>query len=129
MIFPFKFSIAEDMMITTRKMFDCSREIKMPAILTLQVWDNDSFTPDDFLGTLNINLSHFSRPALTAEKCTLGKRDVLYENLFAIVDRRIRGWFSVRGKSDENGPIKQTVMIIFSFRKKLIELFLGKIRG
>lgn len=111
MIFPFKFSIGEDMMITTRKSFECSREIKMPAILTLQVWDNDSFTPDDFLGTLNVNLSHFLRPSLTAEKCTLGKKDVQYENLFAIVDRRVRGWFPVRGQSNKNGPIKQTVRI------------------
>ena len=32
-------------------------ELKMPPILNLQIWDNDKFTPDDFLG--NFILSFF----------------------------------------------------------------------
>lgn len=88
--------------------------IKRPAVLTLQIWDNDSFTPDDFLGTLNINLSHFPRPSTTAERSVLNRKENYYENLFAIVDGSLRGWFPLRGKCDENSSIKQTVSMNFS---------------
>lgn len=83
-------------------------EVKMPAVLTLQVWDNDSFSPDDFLGTLSINLSHFPRPPTAAEKCTMPKNVNSYDNLFAI-DGCVRGWFPVHGKCGESSSIKQTV--------------------
>lgn len=82
--------------------------IKMPAILTLQIWDNDTLTPDDFLGTLNLNLSHLKRPTSTPDKCVLSKKETFYENLFAITDGGLRGWFPMRGKSEENDSIKMT---------------------
>lgn len=83
-------------------------ELKLPAMLNLQVWDNDSFSHDDFLGTLSINLSHFSRPSTTAEKCSMKKAIKLHENLFA-TSGSIRGWFPVHGKCEDNAAIKQTV--------------------
>lgn len=87
-------------------------ENKVPAILTLQVYDNDTFSRDDFLGTLNINLSRFFTPSKTAEKCVLNKNERVYENLFAI-DESIRGWFPIRGKCPDTGIIKQTVRTKF----------------
>lgn len=84
-------------------------EIKMPAILHLQIWDNDTFSCDDFLGTVNINLSHFPQLASTPEKCIM-KKGVDYENLFAN-DGSIRGWCPVYGKSDEK--IVQTVSLLY----------------
>lgn len=83
-------------------------KLKMPAMFNIQVWDNDSFSHDDFLGTLSINLSHFPQPFTTAEKCSAKKIHNLHENLFA-TNGSIRGWFSVHGKFDENAAIKQTV--------------------
>lgn len=80
-------------------------ELKMPAILTLQIWDNDSFSMDDFLGTLTINLSHFPKPAATAAKCDL-KPVQEFENLF--VGGIVKGWFPTYGKNGDNGGMKQT---------------------
>lgn len=97
------------MIVTKKKEERHEIGIKMPAVLTLQIWDNDSFTPDDFLGTLNINLTHFQRPSLTADKCLLNRKENNYENLFAITEGSLRGWFPLRGKSDDNISIKQTV--------------------
>jgi hypothetical protein len=66
--------------------------VKIPPMLTLQIWDNDSFGPDDFLGTLSLNLSHFHRPASSSEKCRLDKSEKDYENIFAR-SGSIRGWW------------------------------------
>lgn len=96
-----------------------STELKIPAVLTLQVWDNDNFSSDDFLGTLSVNLSHFPQPSTTSEKCTLKKTDNFHENLFA-VNGSVRGWFPVHGKSGKSEAIKQTVSL-----KELIIAHLG----
>jgi hypothetical protein len=130
MIFGMKYAIGEDMvkqklnfklrfvstflffqMLLTKKknLFDkFDTEFKIPAVLNLQVWENDSFSPDDFLGSLSINLSHFSRPAKSPEKCTTKKSEHKHDNLFAI-DGSIRGWFPVHGKCGKDKAIKQTV--------------------
>lgn len=82
-------------------------EIKLPPVLNFQIWDNDTFSPDDFLGAASINLSHFPQFSLTAEKCT-GKKASKYENLFAI-DGSIRGWCPVYGRIRDNESVKLTV--------------------
>jgi hypothetical protein len=112
MIFHFKFSIAEDMMIIKKehKAFEKLESFsKMPAVFNLQIWDNDTFTPDDFLGTACINLSHIPRPSSVSEKCSLANKEQGFINLFGVVDGGLRGWFPVRGKDDGNGKIKQAV--------------------
>lgn len=83
-------------------------EFKVPAVLNVQVWDNDSFSPDDFLGTLSINLSHFPSPFISPEKCVFSKTHRLHENLFA-ANGSIRGWAPIYGKAEDNGAIKLTV--------------------
>lgn len=103
-------------------------ELKVPAVLNLQVWDNDIFTPDDFLGTLSVNLSHYSKPPRTAANCSLKKMSNIHENLFAMKGS-IRGWFPVYGKKDENETIEQTVSRLlshFSFDEIILQFFIGK---
>ena len=101
------------MVITRKRTFEkFDTEIKLPAVLNLQVWDNDSFSPDDFLGTASINLSHFPEPFSTAEKCVKKKYPQMHENLFAI-NGSVRGWIPMYGKTENNGPIKQTVSVAF----------------
>lgn len=88
MIFKFKYSYGEDMMIVKRG----QNELRFPPILQIQIWDKDSLTADDFLGNLFINLSCFSKPFDDAFKCSKNiKRSK--ENLFAIGNTR--GWFPV----------------------------------
>lgn len=98
------FKITLQMLIIKKKSiyekFDT--EVKMPAVLNIQIWDNDTFSPDDFLGTLSVNLSNFIKPFSTAEKCCSTKINQ-YRNLFA--EKKVKGWFPVRGKHDEKGVI------------------------
>lgn len=113
MIFPLKFSIAEDMMIVKKEKnyFEKFESFKkMPAVFNIQIWDNDTFTPDDFLGSANINLSHIPRPSSSADKCSLSNKEQNFINLFGIIDKSLRGWFPIRGKPDESGKIKQSVI-------------------
>lgn len=90
-------------------------EVKVPAILHLQVWDNDTLSPDDFLGSLTINLSNFPSPFATSDKVRKRKADELNENLFA-TDDNIRGWFPVYGNVDGVEGNKQTVRLSFCNR-------------
>lgn len=131
MVFGLKYSLGEDMVIETFltfflveiiKVFIITKmvitrkhaiekfntETKLPAVLNLQIWDNDSFSSDDFLGSASISLSHFPNPFSTAEKCSKTKCVHKHENLFAI-DGSVRGWVPMYGKSEHNGPIKLTV--------------------
>lgn len=98
------------MVLTKKKnaieMFDT--EQKVPAVLNLQVWDNDIFTPDDFLGTLSVNLSHYPKPPRIAANCSLKKVSNIHENLFAMKGS-VRGWFPAYGKKDVNETVEQTV--------------------
>lgn len=80
-------------------------EIKLPASLKIQIWDNDSFSADDFLGTLTINLSSCPVPATTSKKCKL-KKSLHRVNLFT--EGKIRGWFPVYSTSMD-GDILQSV--------------------
>lgn len=93
-----------------RKFEKVESEVKVPAILNLQVWDNDTLSPDDFLGSLSINLSNFPNPFATSEKVRKRRADELNENLFA-TDYSIRGWFPVYGNVGGVEGNKQTVRL------------------
>ncbi|XP_066495742.1 fer-1-like protein 5 [Tiliqua scincoides] len=44
---------------------------KVPPKLTIQIWDNDKFSADDFIGTLELNLTGMPRPAKRPKDCTV----------------------------------------------------------
>jgi C2 domain len=99
--------------IKKRGLFDTlDTEVKLPPVLNVQVWDNDTFTPDDFLGTFSINLSSFPKLFNKPEKCVMGDSRGL-ENLFA-TNESIRGWMPVYGKPGKDQEIKQTVISLHS---------------
>lgn len=99
------------MVVTRKKTFyeQLDTEQKVPPLLTVQVWDNDLFSRDDFLGTLNLNLAQLLRPTAKPAKCFLQppaaiRRDQ-YLNLFR--EEKIRGWYPIVGKV--NDRLIQTV--------------------
>ena len=52
-VFPFKYLPAEEVMVIKKKehFFSLDKhEEKHPVTFVCQIWDNDIFTPDDFLG-------------------------------------------------------------------------------
>nr|XP_056716058.1 fer-1-like protein 5 [Euleptes europaea] len=44
---------------------------KVPPKLIIQIWDNDKFSADDFLGVLELNLTSIPRPAKRPRDCTV----------------------------------------------------------
>lgn len=82
--------------------------MKIPARLELQVWDNDKFSSDDFLGAISFDLNRFPRGAKSSKLCTLDmlKLDnVPTVNIFK--QKRIRGWWPFYRKR-ENDELELT---------------------
>ncbi|XP_033757648.1 myoferlin-like isoform X3 [Pecten maximus] len=75
-IFPFEYLPAEQAMVVKKKEHFWSldeTEQRLPPNLVMQIWDNDKFSMDDFLGTLSLNLSALPKPAKKASDCTLSQ--------------------------------------------------------
>nr|CAH8853864.1 unnamed protein product [Trichobilharzia regenti] len=73
-VFPFFYLPAENNIVIKRKEHFWSMDVTEQRVrpqLVLQIWDNDLFSPDDFLGTLELNLSNLPSPAKSRSKCAL----------------------------------------------------------
>uniref|UniRef100_A0A1A9ZTS0 C2 domain-containing protein n=1 Tax=Glossina pallidipes TaxID=7398 RepID=A0A1A9ZTS0_GLOPL len=116
MIFPLKYSIVEDMIVIKRRTGILEEfEIKQPPKLFIHIFDKDLISDDDFLGALEINLSHFPEPYTSSKTCTLteedyGKRSLFQKNkanedkrklLNLFRQKKIRGWFPMKGHDPE----------------------------
>ncbi|CAH0547390.1 unnamed protein product [Brassicogethes aeneus] len=95
-IFPFEYLSTENQMVFKKKAMIYSRvetEFKTPCRLTLQVWDNDTLLPDDFLGTMTLELANLPKGSPSPHKCNLSIFDPMARtvNLFKI--KRTKGWW------------------------------------
>ncbi|XP_005991617.1 myoferlin isoform X1 [Latimeria chalumnae] len=74
-VFPFDYLPAEQLCVISRKEHFWSldkTEFKTPPKLIIQIWDNDKFSLDDYLGTVELDLLHTITPAKLASSCDLG---------------------------------------------------------
>jgi hypothetical protein len=72
--FQFDYLVAEQKIVVSKKESVLSwdeTEFRLPARLTLQVWDADHFSADDFLGEITLDLNAMPRGAKTAKSCTV----------------------------------------------------------
>uniref|UniRef100_A0A8C4Y1B3 Otoferlin n=1 Tax=Gopherus evgoodei TaxID=1825980 RepID=A0A8C4Y1B3_9SAUR len=107
-LFPFDYLMAEEKIVISKKasMFSWDEtEYKIPARLTLQVWDADHFSADDFLGAIELDLNRFPRGAKTAKQCSMdmvtNEGDLPLVSIFK--QKRVKGWwpFVARNENDE----------------------------
>ncbi|XP_074664020.1 fer-1-like protein 5 [Strix aluco] len=106
-VFSFEYLAAEQLCVLPRKEHFWSLDetvLKVPPKLILQVWDNDKFSADDFLGVLELELTKLPQPAQQPQACTptpqrppqspwpwRGTRVPSRFSLFR--QRRARGWW------------------------------------
>ncbi|XP_030260660.1 otoferlin isoform X12 [Sparus aurata] len=107
-VFPFDYLMAEEKIVISKKesMFSWDEtEYKIPPRLTLQVWDADHFSADDFLGAIELDLNRFPRGAKTAKQCSLDmiRNEHELPTISIFKQKRVKGWwpFVARDENDE----------------------------
>ncbi|XP_036002554.1 dysferlin isoform X9 [Fundulus heteroclitus] len=96
-LFPFLYLPAEQLCVVDRKEHFWSidkAETKLAPKLTIQIWDNDRFSFDDYLGHVAMDLNHMLRPAKSPEKCTLQTLDQPTDKLVSLFEQKtVKGWW------------------------------------
>ncbi|XP_076612935.1 otoferlin isoform X12 [Chaetodon auriga] len=107
-VFPFDYLMAEEKIVISKKesMFSWDEtEYKIPPRLTLQVWDADHFSADDFLGAIELDLNRFPRGAKTAKQCSIDmiRNEQELPTISIFKQKRVKGWwpFVARDENDE----------------------------
>ncbi|XP_036430127.1 myoferlin isoform X1 [Colossoma macropomum] len=122
-VFGFDYLPAEQLCLVSRKEHFWSldkTEFRIPPKLIIQIWDNDKFSLDDYLGTIELDLNHLMPPSKTPEKCSLnmltqgGGRNLPSNSLFA--QKSVRGWWPCAmeedGKKVLTGKVEMTLEIV-----------------
>ncbi|XP_053551406.1 fer-1-like protein 4 [Bombina bombina] len=79
-------------------------EFREPAVLSLQVWDYDRISANDFLGSIELNLSDMVRGTKGAQQCTIKlAKDKATPRFSIFRNKRMRGWWPfIKLKSEED---------------------------
>ncbi|XP_072300048.1 fer-1-like protein 6 [Eucyclogobius newberryi] len=108
-VFPFNYLPAEKMMVMQQKehIFSLDKaEKKFPAILALQVWDFDTLSSDDFIGTVELDLHRFPRGAKSAKNCKGDMLTAAVENISIFQQKRARGWWPFTKFGELTGKVE-----------------------
>ncbi|TNN74621.1 Myoferlin [Liparis tanakae] len=127
LIFDFEYLPAEQLCLVSKKEQFWSldnTEFRIPPKLIVQIWDNDKFSLDDYLGTVELDLRNLVAPAKTPEKCSLKMMEDLEtgaplkseqaKSLFA--QQSVRGWWPCSIEQDGQkvlgGKVEMTLEIV-----------------
>ncbi|NWU87659.1 DYSF protein, partial [Onychorhynchus coronatus] len=121
-VFPFDYLPAEQMCHVAKKEHFWSldkTENKIPPQLILQIWDNDKFSFDDYLGSIQMDLNRMPKPAKTAEKCSLELLDdtVSSSHFVSLFEQKtVKGWWPCGAEQDQKkilaGKLEMTLEIV-----------------
>ncbi|XP_053112312.1 dysferlin isoform X2 [Hemicordylus capensis] len=118
-VFPFAYLPAEQICYVEKKEHFWSldkTENKVPPQLLLQIWDNDKFSFDDYLGSIQLDLNCMLKPAKTAEKCTLDLLERTDRMVSLFEQKTVKGWWPCVVEEEEaktiTGKLEMTLEII-----------------
>ncbi|XP_058659075.1 dysferlin [Ammospiza caudacuta] len=121
-IFPFDYLPAEQMCHVAKKEHFWSldkTENKIPPQLILQIWDNDKFSFDDYLGSIQMDLNRMPKPAKTAEKCSLDLVDDSLSSSRSVSlfeQKTVKGWWPCMAEQNQQkilaGKLEMTLEIV-----------------
>ncbi|XP_060043508.1 fer-1-like protein 5 [Erinaceus europaeus] len=126
-VFTLDYLAAEHMCVMSQKDYIWSLDpttMKFPARLIIQVWDNDIFSPDDFLGVLELELSDMPLPAPNKHLCSMKMMTAdprwphfLQNKRFSLFKKKtVTGWWPCqvldKGKWRLSGKVKMTLEIL-----------------
>uniref|UniRef100_A0A672H365 Myoferlin like n=1 Tax=Salarias fasciatus TaxID=181472 RepID=A0A672H365_SALFA len=126
-IFEFDYLPAEQLCVMSRKehFWNLDKtEFRIPPKLFVQIWDNDKFSLDDYLGSVELDLLNLIPPAKTPEKCSLkmipgmpgstSSKKPQPNSLFS--QKSVRGWWPCAiekdGKHVLGGKVEMTLEIV-----------------
>nr|DBA15117.1 TPA: hypothetical protein GDO54_004372 [Pyxicephalus adspersus] len=104
-VFPFEYLPAEQLCVISKKEHFWSldkTELKLPPKLILQIWDNDKFSLDDYLGFVELDLHRTTLPSKTPEKCDLDMMDLAKPSKVASLfeQKSMKGWWPCYSEKD-----------------------------
>ncbi|XP_061697140.1 fer-1-like protein 6 [Syngnathoides biaculeatus] len=108
-VFPFSYLPAEKVVVVKKRdsIFSLDKtEQKLPSILILQVWDFETLSSDDFLGTVELDLHGFPRGAKTAKSCKLDVFTDMTERISIFQQKRSRGWWPFSKSGELTGKVE-----------------------
>ncbi|XP_056153667.1 myoferlin-like isoform X2 [Lampris incognitus] len=126
-VFEFDYLPAEQLCLVSKKEHFWSldkTEFRIPPKLVVQIWDNDKFSLDDYLGAVELDLRNLTPPAKTPEKCSLDMLEDLEtgaplksehaKSLFA--QQSVRGWWPCaaqqNGQKVLGGKVEMTLEVV-----------------
>ncbi|XP_077114709.1 myoferlin isoform X5 [Ranitomeya variabilis] len=120
-VFPFEYLPAEQLCVISKKEHFWSldkTEFKLPPKLLLQIWDNDKFSLDDYLGFVELDLHRTIIPAKTPEKCSLEMSGLTKPaNVASLFEQKsMKGWWPCYAEKDGKrilaGKIELTLEVL-----------------
>lgn len=126
-IFPFEYFPAEQLCTVSKKEHFWSldnTEFRIPPKLLIQIWDNDKFSLDDYLGFAELDLHNTVVPAKVPQKCSLDMipeykpmnslKTVKTASLFE--QKSMRGWWPCYVEKDGSrilaGKVEMTLEVL-----------------
>ncbi|XP_034538293.1 myoferlin [Notolabrus celidotus] len=126
-IFGFEYLPAEQLCVVSRKehFWNLDKtEFRIPPKMIVQIWDNDKFSLDDYLGSVELDLLNLIPPAKSPEKCSLKmlpgmtgsvtSKKPQPNSLFS--QKSVRGWWPCAieqdGKKVLGGKVEMTLEIV-----------------
>ncbi|KAG2467304.1 FR1L6 protein, partial [Polypterus senegalus] len=108
-VFPFNYLPAEKQLVVSKRenIFSLDKtERKIPAELVLQVWDFETLSADDFLGTLELDLHGFPRGTKSAKGCSPDLMRPGNEKISIFQQKRVKGWWPFSKSGELTGKVE-----------------------